>query len=180
MHRFHLRPCLSVSLLAGLAAAVILLTRQTPARTANQTGPDRAAVERARSTVRMLDDIYKGFVVHITDTYVKAQEKTPAARVAKKVFKHMAEKGWHTGRLVDATGEPIDRNNLPKTDFEKRAVGKLKAGKTYYDEIALRDGKPVLRAATVVPVVMKQCIDCHPGYKQGDLLGALVYEVPIR
>ena len=37
-----------------------------------------------------------------------------------------------------------------------------------------------LRAATRVPVVMKQCITCHPGSKEGDLLGALVYEVPIK
>ena len=41
-------------------------------------------------------------------------------------------------------------------------------------------GKPVLRAATIVPAVMKQCTTCHEGKKEGDLLGALVYEVPIR
>jgi hypothetical protein len=29
-------------------------------------------------------------------------------------------------------------------------------------------------------VVMAQCIACHPGYKQGDVLGAIVYEMPIK
>jgi hypothetical protein len=119
-------------------------------------------------------------VVHITATYVRAQEVTPAAKVAQKIFKHMEERGWHRARLVDATGTPSNRANLPSTDFEKRAVEQIKGGKPYVDEVATRDGRPVLRAATVVPVVMKQCISCHPGMKEGEVIGALVYEVPIK
>ena len=128
----------------------------------------------------MLDDIYKGYVVHITETYVKAREQSPAARVTKKVWKQMEEKGWHTGRIVDATGDPVNRQNVAKTDFEKRAVGVIKGGKPYYEEVGEKDGKPTLRAATVVPVVMDQCLNCHPGCKKGDVMGALVYEVPIK
>src|SRR5581483_11425766 len=109
----------------------------------------------------------KGYVVHITDTYVKAQELTPAARVAKKVFKHMAEKGWGAGRLVDASGKPFNEANLPKSAFEKKAVAAIKAGKPYVDEVGSKDGKPVLRAATVVPAVMPQCIKCHTEAKEG-------------
>ena len=63
---------------------------------------------------------------------------------------------------------------------EKLAVKKLNAGENYYSEVADKDGQPVLRAATRVPVVMKQCLACHPGFKEGDLIGALVYEVPIK
>jgi len=128
----------------------------------------------------MLDDLHKGYVVHITDTYVKAQEIAPAARVAKKVFKHMADKGWGSGRLVDASGKPFNEANVAKTEFEKRAVAEISAGKPYVDEVAVSDGKPVLRAATVVPAVMPQCIKCHEAAKQGDVLGALIYELPIR
>ena len=150
-------------------------------RTDEKKTPDRAAVERARTTVKMLDDLYKGFIVNITDTYVKAKEKTPAARVAKKVFKYMETKDWHTGRLVDASGAPVNPANVAKTDFEKRAVEKMKAGAAYFEEVGTnKKGKPVLRAATRVPVVMKACIDCHPGKKEGDLLGTIVYEVPIK
>jgi len=171
---------LVVAAFAGLAAGAMVLGRGVPASGADRTGPDKEAVGRARATVQMLDDLYKGYVVHITDTYVRAREITPAASVTKKVFKHMEEKGWHTGRLVDATGEPVNRANLAKTDFEKRAVEKMKEGKDYFDEVGEKDGKPVLRAATRVPVVMKACIACHPGKKEGDLLGTIVYEVPIR
>jgi hypothetical protein len=88
--------------------------------------------------------------------------------------------GFHSARLVDATGDPINPDNAPKTAFEKKAIAAIKSGKPYFDEIGDADGKNVLRAATVVPVVMKQCITCHPGFKEGDLLGALVYELPIK
>ena len=170
------------ALLAGLGAALVLFGPALPGRTANNTNtaPDEAAVERTRETVRMLDDLHKGYVVTITDTYVKAQKSTPAARVTKKVFKHMADKGYGTGRLLDATGAPFNEDNVARTDFERRAVAAIKAGKPYVDEVATKDGRPVLRAATVVPVVMKQCIACHAGYKEGDVLGALVYELPIK
>jgi hypothetical protein len=75
---------------------------------------------------------------------------------------------------------PASKRNLPKTDFEKRAIAKLKDGQPYYEELAVKNDKPVLRAATPVPVVMAQCIVCHPGFKEGDLLGAIVYELPVK
>lgn len=180
MERLLPRRRLVLVLLVAVAALAALWCRQGPTCTAGGTTPDDAAVERTRTTVQMADDLVKGFVVHITDTYVKAQERTPAATVAKRVFKHMEEKGWMSGRLVDASGQPFNTDNLPKTEFEKRAVAKLKSGKGYYDEVGTKDGKPVLRAATAVPVVMKQCTACHSDSKEGDLLGALVYEVPIK
>jgi hypothetical protein len=143
-------------------------------------GPDKAALERTRHTAKMLDDLYKTAVVGITATYVTAQEKTPAAKVAMKIFKVMADKGYHKARLIDATGDPINRANLPKSDFEKKVVAELKAGKTYVEEVSKVKDQPVLRVGTIVPVVMKQCIACHPGLKEGDLIGALVYEIPIK
>ncbi|HMF19732.1 MAG TPA: DUF3365 domain-containing protein, partial [Gemmataceae bacterium] len=104
----------------------------------------------------------------------------PAAKVAMKVFQAMHKKGWHKARLIDATGQPVRRANLPKTAFEKAAVAQLKKGRTYYEEIGTENGQSVLRAATIVPVVMKQCITCHQHRKVGDLMGAIVYEVPIK
>jgi hypothetical protein len=161
----------------GVAAAVLV-----PRSWADKDTPkvDEAALERTRTTVKMLDDLHKGYVVTITATYVDEQDRAPAAKVTKKVFKHMEEKGWGSGRLIDATGTPNNPGNRPKTDFERAAVEQLKKGKTYYEEVGSKDGKPVLRAATVVPVVMKQCSACHLGKKEGDLLGALVYELPIK
>jgi hypothetical protein len=165
-------------ILLALVAGVALVSG--PRSWADKPKVDEAALERTRTTVKMLDDLHKGYVVHITATYVEKQDRAPAAKVAKKVFKHMEEKGWGSGRLIDATGEPNNAANKPKTNFEKTAVEELKKGKTYYDEVATKDGKPVLRAATIVPVVMKQCSGCHLGKKEGELLGAIVYELPIK
>jgi hypothetical protein len=181
MNHVWTRRGLVCALLAGVTAGLVLLGRGVPGRSADSAAPDKAAVERTRETVRLLDDLNKYYVVDITDTYVKAQKSAPAARVAKKVFRQMGEKGWGTGRLVDATGAPFNEDNVAKSEFEKRAVKAIKDGKPYVDEVGQdKDGKPVLRAATVVPVVMDQCAACHAGYKKGDVLGALVYELPIK
>lgn len=182
MRRFLVRRFLLVVVLAGLLAgsAALFVGRPSAGRAAEKSSPDKKAVQRAHDTVKMLDDLHKGYVVNITSTYVKAQERTPAAHVAKKVFGHMEKNGWGTSRLIDTTGEPVNKVNIAKSDFEKQAVEKLKAGKDYYSEVGEKGGRPVLRAATRVPVVMKQCISCHPGNKEGDLIGALVYEVPIK
>lgn len=169
-------------LLVGVIAGGSLLWvgRSSDGQAAEALTPDSAAVQRAQDTVKMLDDLHKGYVVNITATYVKAQERTPAAHVAKKVFAHMEKNGGPRVRLIDATGSPINKANVAISDFEKRAIRKLKKGESYVSEVGRRDDNPVLYAATPVPVVMKQCISCHPGYKEGDLLGALTYEVHIK
>jgi hypothetical protein len=168
--------------LAGAVAGSSLWWSVHPGkgRAAESKSPDREAVQRAHDTVKMLDDLHKGYVVNITATYVKARERTPAAHVAKKVFAHMEKNGWGKVRLIDATGSPINKTNVARSDFEKRAIDKLNKGEKYVSEIGRKDDGPVLRAATPVPVVMKTCINCHPGFKEGELLGALVYEVPIK
>jgi hypothetical protein len=175
MMRWITRRVVAALAVAGVAGVLV-----GPRSWADRPKVDEAALERTRTTVRMLDDLHKGYVVNITAAYVDQQDATPAAKVTKKVFRHMAEKGWGHGRLIDATGTPNNTANSPKSDFEKAAVEQLKKGKTYYDEVGTKDGQPVLRAATAVPVVMKQCSACHLGKKEGDLLGALVYELPIR
>jgi hypothetical protein len=181
MRQFLSRRRLPVGLaVLAVSAALVMTAVGRRSRAAETAGPDRAAVQRAHDTVKLLDDLHKGYVVNITATYVKAQERTPAAHVAKKVFEHVEKNGGPKVRLIDATGAPASRANVARTDFEKRAVGKLNGGADYFEEVGTAGGKPVLWAATRVPVVMQQCITCHPGYKQGDLLGALVYEVPIK
>jgi hypothetical protein len=168
----------------ALITVVVLAFLYSALHSANDAGNDvkcdPQALERTRSQVKMLDDLYKGYVVQITLNYVDAKDRMAAGRVTKAVFKSMADKGWHSARLVDGSGDPINKANLPKTDFEKRAIDEIKGGKTYVEQVASADGKPVLRAATIVPAVMKQCVICHTSKNEGELLGAIVYEVPIR
>jgi stress response protein YsnF len=166
---------------AMVAALGFLLLRgyETAPAQGDKKEPDKAALERTREQVKMLDTLYKTAVVSITNSYVEGQASVPAAMVAKDVFAAMHKNGYHNARLVDATGKPRNKKNVAKTEFEKKAVEEMKAGRQYYEEVAQVDGKFVLRAATIVPVVLKQCATCH-GKKEGALLGAIVYELPVK
>jgi hypothetical protein len=68
---------------------------------------------------------------------------------------------------------------VAKSEFEKKAVTEIKGGKAYYEEVGEKESKPVLRAATVVPAVMRHCVTRH-AKKQGSVLGAITYELPFE
>src|SRR5262245_17106680 len=85
-----------------------------PASAAEPKGPDKAAVERTREQVKMLDDLYKTAVVKITKVYVGQQGEVPAAVAAMEIFEEMKKKGWHSARLVDASGKPKNKDNVAK------------------------------------------------------------------
>ncbi len=145
--------------------------------------PEPAALERARQTVHMLDNVYKQTIVLITDKYVHDEDDFPAGRAAVILFDRISKSGSHQVRLLDVTGEPYEPKNVAQDDFEKQSVKRLKAGSDYVDEVVWKDGKPELRAMTAVPVVMKRCIMCHENYadaKPGEAVGAISYRVPIR
>lgn len=146
-------------------------------------GVDKAAVERARKQVRMLDDIYKNAVVLITDKYVNDKKDYPAGRAAIQLFSAISKKGWHEVRIIDASGEPYNGKNVAEDAFDKEGIKQLKAGKDYYEQVVQKDGKPYLRAITAIPVVMDKCILCHPNYKnakKGEAIGALTYKIPVE
>jgi hypothetical protein len=169
----------------GILAVAVALARTTerPALPAVQDRPDPTAAERARKTVRMLDDIYKSAIVLITDKYVKDRRDYPAGRAAIKWFADISSKGSHEVRLIDATGEPYGPANVANDDFDREGVRQLKAGKDYYEQLIQKGGKHYLRAITPVPVVMEKCTLCHENYKgmkKGEPVGAVTYTVPIE
>lgn len=168
-------------LLIGLVLAVTGVLFCSEPTTKKAASPE--AQERARKTVRMLDDIYKTAVVLITDKYVNDSDDFPAGSAAIALFSEIGKKGWHDVRLLDVTGKPYDAKNVARDDFENQGVSQLKAGKGYYEQIVEKDGKPYLRAMTPVPVVMQKCVMCHPHYadvKQGAAVGAISYTLPIE
>jgi hypothetical protein len=168
--------------LAG-AAAIIACALVWSGTQAQEKKADDAAVARARKHVTMLDDLYKTAIVLITENYVDESSDLAAGAAFQKLFDAMRQKNHHDVRLLDATGDPYDGDNSPKDDFEKAAIKALKEGKPYYEQVTQKDGKPVLRAATAIPVVMKKCTLCHPAYekaKQGEAIGALSYTLAIE
>ncbi len=149
----------------------------------NQPKPTAEAVNRTRETVKMLDDVYKTAVVLITDKYVHDEDDFPAGSAAIALFEAIGKKGWHTVRLLDVTGKPYDKKNIATDDFEKRAVEKIRAGESYFEEVGNNDKGPELRAMTAVPVVLAKCAMCHPHYKDvpaGQAIGAISYRLPIK
>lgn len=170
-------------LFAGVGLAAFSLQVYRAAHAAQDKTADPAAVERARKTVRTLDDVYKTTIVLITDKYVNSKKDYPAGRAAIKLFGEITKKGSHEVRLIDATGEPYGPNNVADDEFEKEGIKQLKAGKAGYERVVQKDGKFYLRAVTPIPVVMDKCIMCHDNYKgvkKGEPVGALTYTVPIE
>lgn len=160
--------------------------RGTPGPSLTAAEPDAAksepAVARARQVVRMLDDIYKSAIVLITTHYVDEASDMPAGEAFKALFAMVKEKGWHEVRLVDASGDPVNEENLPQAGFEQAAIAKLKAGETYWEAVTERDGKRYLQAATAIPVVLQKCVMCHENYSKvgkDQPIGALAYVVPL-
>ena len=140
----------------------------------------RLELEHARKTVRMLDDLYKTYIVLITEEYVDDPSVLPAATLSKRVFKSMNKKGWHKARLLDATGTPFNPENNPRDAFERDAINAMISGRTYFEKIEKIEGKDHLRAVTSVHAVMKGCISCHPSSRVGDLLGGIAYTIALE
>ena len=151
--------------------------------TASAQSVDPAALARTRKQVKMLDGIYKNAIVLVTTHFVTEESDMPAGTAFKKLFDVARENDWHHVRLIDATGDPYDAENVAKSEFEKSAVKQLVAGKDYVDQPVFRDGKPILQAATSIPVVMDKCVMCHDNYAdlpKGKAIGALTYEIAIE
>ena len=136
-------------------------------------------LERAQREVRLLDDIYKTAIVLITTHYVNNTSDLAAGEAFKALFAGMKQKGWHEVRLLAATDQPLNEANLPRDEFEQNAIQALLAGKPYYEEQAVIDGKDYLRAATTLPIVMERCKLCHDNYRDQKVIGALGYTLPL-
>ncbi len=157
------------------AAAALALMIGSPPRTSGSAPESDPSLDRTRAQAKMLDDLFKVAVVNITNRY----DGPPAAKVAKAIFAAAQEKQYFKARLLDATGNPQNEANVPQDDFEKRAAKAMTEGKTYLEEVVGSGELRRLRVATVVPAVVQKCAKCH-GVEQGDLLGFLSYDLPVK
>jgi len=58
-----------------------------------------------------------------------------ASSAFKTLFEAVEKKGWHQVRLLDASGKPLNDENVPKRRFETRGIQKLRDGAGYYEEV---------------------------------------------
>jgi hypothetical protein len=165
-----------VAVLLGVAATTAVAWPLGLRSGASGSAPENdLALERTRAQAKMLDDLFKVAVVDITNRY----DGPPAAKVVKAVFAAAQDKKYFTAKLLDATGAPQNQANVPQDDFEKRAASAMTDGKAYFEEVVGKGEGRRLRVATVVPAVVQKCAKCH-GVKQGDLLGFLSYDLPVK
>lgn len=178
---------LTLWMVGACGTALLLLSGGSPGVTGAEPqgskAPSDAAIRRSRQTVEMLDNVFKQTVVLVTDKYVHDEDDFAAGSAVVLLFKNLSESGPNTVRLIDATGEPYDPENVARDAFERKGLQRLKAGDSTYDEVEYKDGMPYLRAVTAVPVVMQKCVMCHAHYanvKKGEPIGAISYTVPIE
>lgn len=168
------------SLVSKSIAICLLLSVCT---TISAAEPDDAAIKRTRKQIKMLDGIYKNAIVLVTTHFVKEESDMPAGTAFKKLFEVAKKEGWHEVRLLDATGDPYESENVAVSKFEKSAIKQLVKGKPYVEEVISKDGKQYMLAATAIPVVMDKCVMCHDNYAdvpKGQAIGALSYVVPVE
>lgn len=171
--------CLIVAISSNIRSTATAFAQDA----AKKAKPRKKAIERSRNTVKMLDNIFKQTIVMVTDKYVHDDDDFAAGSAAVLLFKNISESGDNKVRLIDATGDPYESDNVAKDDFEKKGIKKLKAGAKGHEEVITQDGKPFLRSLTPVPVVMQKCVMCHAHYadaKDGEPIGAISYTVPIQ
>lgn len=164
------------TLIATSGVAVVLVVGMATGRAERVEQSDDPGLERARQEIQMLDALYKNAVISITERYQRGQ---PAIMVAKDVFGAMRQAGHHDAKLIDATESPLGVDNDPQSDFERRAARAMRTGESYIEEVVTDGVDRRLLAATVVPAVHKRCAECH-GVQEGELLGFIRYEIPIR
>ncbi|MEZ6065782.1 MAG: hypothetical protein R3B90_08765 [Planctomycetaceae bacterium] len=68
----------------------------------------------------MLDDLYKGMIVTVTENYVHDDKDLAAGDAFQAIFKVMNDKGYHQVRLLDGTGQPYDDDNTPAKASSRR------------------------------------------------------------
>lgn len=80
----------------------------------------------------------------------------------------------------------INKQNMPKTDFEKKAAKQTESGKALYGEETL-NGKRFFSAAYADRAVSQACTSCHndhkdsprKDFKMNDVMGAMIVRIPL-
>lgn len=166
--------------LALLSVAPFMMGRLIEAPRVVAEDSDDAPLSRARKQAKMLDTLYKTAIVIVTTHYVNERSDLAAGDAFQLLFQSMKDHGFHEVRLLDATGDPIDPDNLPKDDFEKSAVKAMLDGKPIFEQVVTDQGQRKLRSVTPLPVVMEKCTLCHANYEGKKVIGALGITIPVE
>jgi hypothetical protein len=115
------------------------------------------SVDEARGRARLLYETIQATLQVVHHEYYREDEKLPIpARALKKVFRELADRQKVEIRWLAVTGQAMNQDHLPQTDFEKKAVSAIASGAEEYE---LTDNG-IYRHASVITLT-SECLKCH-------------------
>jgi hypothetical protein len=134
------------------------------------------SVEEARHAAGMLNDVYQYSLSEIHRRFPAGTgQPIPAATLLKEIQRRMHNRGWATSRFVATTTPPMNRDHLPRDDFERRVADEMVRGSTRVEQIS--GGK--LRVAFSVPLT-GSCYPCHSLPNGGSARAAISFTFAVR
>src|SRR5438105_4231490 len=134
-------------LAAAAAAAAPRSARKVPAAPPAAPKPAPAAQtpepgiapmtrEQARTTIRMLDDVYQITLQEVHQKFPPGTgQPVAAATVVRLVQAKMGERGWPQSRFLGVSGILMNPDHRPKDAFEHAAVEAIRDGKEWYETV---------------------------------------------
>lgn len=142
-----------------------------------------AAEEEVRQEARLIAAQLGTVQAYITEHYVNpvlragagvALPPPPVAII--EISRQLSRQGQFEARLINA--RPRNPRNAPRDDFERTGLARLARGEAAYERFERIDGKLYYRRLTPYVALVEGCSTCHPGARQGDVLGNLSLAIP--
>ncbi|MEM9382124.1 MAG: hypothetical protein AAGB93_19370 [Planctomycetota bacterium] len=156
-------------------AAVGLLAAPLPFASPSAPAPNLA---EAQATTEALANAVVSAVISISDATPPGSDPAEI-EAASRAVSLLAPGRWHSYRLIDATGDPLDGKNQPFGAFENQGLAQLVAGAPSVQQVI--GG----RLRTLLPLTNDahpNCATCHTNYgalPPGTVVGAASFRVKL-
>ena len=132
----------------------------------------------AKNYVGKLKKSSLGVQLHIARDHEEDPNAIPfPATATQEIGRELGKQGIFQARLV--SGQPMNPDNAPRDEFEKKAVELINNGAESYSDIQVLNGVPTFRRASADLASVEACVNCHVGKQMGDVIGLLSISIPI-
>lgn len=132
----------------------------------------------AKNYVGKLKKSSLGVQLHIARDHEADPNAIPfPATATQEIGRELGKQGIFQARLV--SGQPMNPDNAPRDEFEKKAVELINNGADSYSDIQVMNGVPMFRRASADLASVEACVNCHVGKQLGEVIGLLSISIPI-
>ena len=167
----RLLSCLISGLVTCAAAGVAVSAPVRPV-----APPATMTREEALTAVAILDDAYSIILHEVHETYHHSPKTPVAASVVRNLQRTMTAKGWPASRFLAVNAIAMRPDHLPRDEWERKAVAKLKSGR---DQRLETQEPGVLRVATTMSL-RGGCGSCHWSKDSMGARAAIAWKVRTR